>query len=443
MSQRLFAGCLRATTALGLLMLADVSAQAGGFAVREQSVYGQGASFAGIAAGGALSSIFFNPASMTQFAGVRSEIDSAIILPHSENSATGGTLFAMPGIAQGTDNIAEAAIVPSSYMSFQLNQNLWLGMSINSPFGLSVTFPNLWAGRDYASGDSHLKTYNATPMIAYRINDWISIGAGVQLQYGEAQLNKGLSGVSLAEVVGISGRGWGWGFVAGATLTPTPTTTIGIGYRSAVNQDLSGEMTSTFALPASTFGSVNTTIKLPDMVSLGIRQKLTPQFTLLGTVEWTNWSRIGTSIINQPNGAPAVILAGLGGGTVQLPFQYEDGWFFAVGGEYQWTDRLTVRAGVAYEKSPITDDVRIPLLPDNDRYWASIGATWIVGGGLAFDLAYSHVFVKDAPINISLASGNPWFDGVSYDGNVKSHIDIVSLALKYRWDHPKPALPTK
>ncbi|MQA67450.1 MAG: transporter, partial [Alphaproteobacteria bacterium] len=48
-------------------------ALAGGFAIREQSVYGQGASFAGIAAGGALSGMFWNPAVMTQFAGFNVE----------------------------------------------------------------------------------------------------------------------------------------------------------------------------------------------------------------------------------------------------------------------------------------------------------------------------------------------------------------------------------
>ena len=37
-----------------------------------------------------------------------------------------------------------------------------------------------------------LHTYNATPSIAYRINDWISVGAGVQIQYATANLDHGL-----------------------------------------------------------------------------------------------------------------------------------------------------------------------------------------------------------------------------------------------------------
>ena len=65
MSLRGWAGFLRVASALGCLVIASTQANAGGFAVHEQSVYGQGTSFAGIAAGGALSSMFWNPGTMT------------------------------------------------------------------------------------------------------------------------------------------------------------------------------------------------------------------------------------------------------------------------------------------------------------------------------------------------------------------------------------------
>jgi long-chain fatty acid transport protein len=81
MSRRGWIGVLRAGTALGLLVIASAQANAGGLAVREQSVYGQGSSFAGVAAGGALSSMFWNPATMTQVPGIVSETDVSGILP--------------------------------------------------------------------------------------------------------------------------------------------------------------------------------------------------------------------------------------------------------------------------------------------------------------------------------------------------------------------------
>lgn len=424
-------GFLRTGSALGLLVIAATQANAGSFAIREQSAYGQGSSFAGIAAGGALSSMFWNPATMTQVPGIQSETDIAGIIPYANQNPSAGSALAALG---GVGNSGEASLVPGSYFSYQLNRNLWLGMSINAPFGLSVVFPDRWAGRNY-SGDTTLRTYNATPSIAYRINDWISVGAGVQIEYATANLKTGLGATPGVDAI-IGGNGWGYGFTAGVTLTPTPTTTIGIGWRSALDQKINGTLVGTVPLPATT-GSVNTTLNLPDIVSLGIRQRLDLQWTLLGTVEWANWSRIGTATILQPSGAAATIA----GSPVTLPFQYQDGWFFSAGAEYQWNDRLTLRSGIGYEISPITDQVRTPRVPDNDRFWLSVGATWQVFKGLHFDLAYSHLFVKDPTINISATSGNPSFNPASpipYIGDVSAHVDILSGSLVFRWDDPGP-----
>ena len=444
MSFRGMKAVLLACSGLAALIAVTGTANAGGFAVREQSAWGQGTSYAGVAAGGSLSAMFWNPATMTQMPGVQSESVLTVILPSSTNSPTAGSLF---GLLPGTGNIADNAIVPGSYFSYQLNPSLWLGMSVNAPFGLSVGFPDQWAGRDYAAGDSHLRTYNAVPSIAYRFSDLISVGVGVQIEYADASLNKGITaGGPAFGNFALDGHGWGYGFTAGVTVTPTPTTTIGVGYRSAINQKINGSMLASgqtaplnaFLAATSSNGPASTTLDLPGVLSLGLKQRVSPQLTLLGTVEWTNWSRIGTSSVVQGSGAPAVVALK----AVTLPFQYDDGWFFSVGAEYQWTDRLMVRGGVGYEKSPITDQVRIPLLPDNDRYWLSIGGTYQLTPKMSFDLAYSHVFVKDTSVNLTSAA-NPWFDGVAYAGNVDSHIDIISVGLKYRWDNPAPAPVSK
>jgi len=439
MSSRCIRSLLLACTAIGAVSVASLEANAGGLAVHEQSAYGQGSSYAGVAAGGSLSTMFWNPATMTQQAGFQSESSISGILPQTSNTVTGGT-FAGLG---GTGNVAKSAIVPSSYYSYQLNQQLWLGLSVNAPFGLAETFPDNWAGRVFAAGGDSMATYNATPTIAYKLNDWISVGAGVQIQYGRASFTQGIP-LGLTQQAGLSGAGYGFGWTAGITVTPSPATTIGLGYRSGINQKING----TLVLPAtiggfpaqppfgSTPGSVNTSINLPGILSLGLRQKLTSQWTALGTVEWTNWSRIGTSNVLQPNGAPATIA----GTAVSIPFQWKDGWLFSLGAEYQWTPALALRAGVAYEKSPVTDDIRGPGIPDNDRTWLSIGGTYKYNAKMTFDLAYSHVFVKNAPINIVDAS-NPLFaigGGTTYTGSVSSSLDIISVALKYRWDDPAP-----
>jgi len=443
MSHRGRASFLRASSALGLLLIiATAQANAGGFAVREQSPYGQGSSFAGVAAGGALSSMFWNPATMTQVPGIVSETDVTGIFPFTSHTPLPGSTFftSLPG----TTNVADAALVPSGYTSYQLNPNLWFGVSINAPFGLTESFPDAWAGRNYVAGDVLLKTYNVAPSIAYRFSDWISVGVGAQIEYGKASFVRGLPPIpnfspGLGTQATFTGHGWGFGATAGVTLTPTPTTIVGLGWRSALNQKFEGTLVTNIALfpanlPPTTTGSTNTTVKEPDIVSLGIRQRLDPRWTLLGTVEWSNWSRIGTSDLLF-NGAPATVL----GRPLAVHFQFRDGWFFSGGAEYIWDQRLTLRGGLAYEITPVSDQVREPVVPDNDRFWASIGASWRVSKFMHFDLAYSHIWVKDGPINLTAASGNPSFiNGINYVGTVNAHVDIISAAFVVRFDELEP-----
>src|SRR5262249_42708331 len=146
--------CLRAGVATLVLALAASEASAGGFALREQSSYGQGTSFAGIAAGGSPSSMFWNPATMAQMPGTQTEIVATGIFPFASNTPTSGNLLGNPLATGGTGDTGDDALAPSGYFSWQINPSLWIGMSVNSPFGLSVSFPDTWAGRDYGQNSS-------------------------------------------------------------------------------------------------------------------------------------------------------------------------------------------------------------------------------------------------------------------------------------------------
>ena len=430
---------MRLAGAAVLVSMGAVEANAGAFGLHEQSTVGQGDAFAGVAAGGAPSSMFWNPATITQIPGWGLEANATGILGRQDqNPAAGSTLLGFGG----ANDTGSPALLVSGYTTWQINPNLWLGLSTNSPFGLSTTFPDMWAGRTFALSSS-LMSYNATPSVALRINEWLSVGLGAQLQLAQADLNLGILNISGLHT-NLNGNGWGFGMTAGVTVTPGPNTTIGVGWRSGLNQRIDGNLNSA-ALPTSE--AVNTTLDLPDIVSAGIRHRFDDRWTVMGTAEWTNWSRIGTSIVNQAAGGPALI----GSSVVALPFQFRDGWFYSVGAEYVMDARTTLRGGVAYEISPITDRVRIPLLPDNNRVWLTAGASYKMQPNFIMDVGYSHIWVRDANINISAASGNPWFNPspplpISYIGSASSSINIFSVGFRYMFDAP-PApvapLPTK
>lgn len=431
------------TIALVGLAATATSALAEGLAIREQSAWGQGASYAGVAAGGSVSSMFWNPATITQTGQFALEFSGSLLLPRAEQ--TGTSSLAPFGFIDGTPNSGQAAFVPAGYATIRLTDNIWVGVAINSPFGLETVFKNPnWAGAFYGQ-TSTLHTYNATPTIAIKLADWLSVGGGVQAEYGRSNIKYAtdfvLSPFGPQVLLGeATANGWGFGWTAGATITPTASTQIGLGYRSGVDQKFSGNATfggATFGGFAGTPGAFTTTLKLPGIASLGVRQGLTSQLTLLGTVEWTNWSRIGTATLVQPNGAP-VLFPSPPGTQVPLavPFQWRDSWLYSLGLEYLVSPNWKVRGGFAYETNAIPDQVRVPLVPDNSRMLYSVGASNQISNGISVDLAYSFIDVKTAPINA--VAGNPSFSPLTgtYVGTSRGNVSIFSLGVKYQLQPP-------
>jgi long-chain fatty acid transport protein len=425
------------------IVVGSGQAQAGGFAVREQSAYFQGTSFAGNAAGGpAISSMFWNPATITQAGlGLTMEKDGSYIIPQSRitpSVATTGTGANILGLGESRE-MGTNALAPSSYLVYGLSDRIWLGLGLNAPFGLNTKPGPLWAGMFY-SRESDVFGLNFNPNVAVKVTDWLSVGVGAQAQYLKVKLESAFPGSGtfppfgplLPDTLHVKGQSWDLGFTAGVTITPTKWTTIGIGYRSQIDSTLRGGVerplfvSPPVVVPAAKL-IFNADVPLPDIVTASIRQKITETFTAMATVEWTNWSRFTTVPVSleAPVAPPGIPTA--------LPFEWQDGWFFSVGAEYQLSPKMSLRAGVAYEISPITDEVRATRLPDNDRIWLSVGATYNWTERLALELAYSHIFVDDAPIN--LVPGNPTFNPVlgTFVGVGHAQVDIISIALRYRF----------
>ncbi|MEL6872302.1 MAG: outer membrane protein transport protein, partial [Pseudomonadota bacterium] len=362
---------------------------AGGFAVREQSTSAQGSSFAGSAAGFDLSSMFWNPAAVTTKNGFNTEAHAAIIVGDSEIDL---------GADGNSGNIAQGALVPSSYFNYQLSDRLFIGMSINSPFGLTTKPDNLSYGGIALAKASKLFTLNAAPTVGYKVMPGVSVAAGVQVQYIDARLNSIPPGTGSG--VEVSGDDIGFGFTAGVLLEPTSTTKIGLGFRSKISHRVEGSLSVNGTTQADIFADAD----LPELVTLSLRQQVSPTLTLLGTVEWTNWSRVKELVfIDKSTGAQATV----GGSPVEESLNYEDGWFFSLGLEYQYNPHTLLRAGVAYEISPIrTDEDRGFRIPDNDRIWLSVGTTYKWSETISVDTAFTHIFVEDGGIEEGPLSGS-------------------------------------
>jgi long-chain fatty acid transport protein len=400
------------------------TAGAAGFALLEQNVSGLGNAYAGQAASAQdASTIFFNPAGMTLLPDRQVVLSGAGIKPSATFSNSASTPPVNRPTLSGTGGDAEGwSILPSFYAAFAITNDLRLGIGVNSPFGLTTTYDTPWLGQ-YQAIHSKLETINVNPSIAYRLNNVVSLGAGVNWQRAKAELsqavNFGLAGDGVANVEGDSDA---WGFNLGAMFQLSDDMRVGVAYRSNMKQDLDG--TVTFSRPpgipnagAAADGDVSASVNLPETASVSVFQKFGDKWDLMGDITWTHWSRFKDLTVTRSTG---VVLS-------TTPENWDDSWRFSLGLNYHANEKLTLRFGTSYDQTPVPDANRTARIPDNDRLWASIGLQYAFTPTLLMDVGYSHLFVKNSSIN----QPNPGAAGGALVGDYDSSVDIVGVQLTW------------
>ena len=387
---------LLATAALAL----PVPALAGGFYLQEQSPIEIGRALSGgAAAGDDPSTIYFNPAAMTELQGVQLSAGASALMASAHQTNRGsyrsvpGSTVRVPVTGGDGGNPFESVIpVPSFYASAQVTDKLWLGLGVNAPFGLKLEYADDFFGR-YDSLYTNLKTYNIQPSAAYKLTDNLSIGGGVDVQYVKATLTNALPQVSpLVPTDGftsLKGDDWSVGWNAGLFYT-TGDTNFGVHYRSGISHKLQGtQIISGVAAPLTAANgefAATAPLDLPDIVTVSMMHRLTPQLRAMITGKWYNWSKFKGIAVTSATG------------TTNKELDYRDSYSVSVGGEYDVSPALTLRAGTMFDRTPTNPQYLTTRVPDGDRVWLTGGATWNMSEMMALNLSYAHTFVEKANI---------------------------------------------
>ena len=451
-----------ATLLAGLAVLACPfrPAEASGFALREDSAIFGGYADAGAASSAdSLATITDNPAGMTYFSGTMSSAGASLIAPSMSLQASKASSSVIPGQSfpiagdSGQDPTV-SKVIPSSYFLFSPTDDLRIGLGVTVPFGLITSYAADSQVR-YQALMSEVEAYDFNPSIAYRINDWLSIGGGFSVQKDKAKLTqavdfgtlvpatlfqRGLINQSQLNAMLASGSGqlandgrgtlegtsWGVGWDVGIIVEPQPGTKLGLSYRSAINQQINGP--ANFAVPVQyqslvkAVGAFEDThaaadLTLPANIWAGVTQEITPQLTLDLSYQWTEWSRfkgIRVDFLN-PNQPPQIEAE-----------NYQNSSFVALGGSYKWDDQLTLRSGIAYDETPTTDQYRDYRLPDSDRYWVSVGASYQMTDSIELSASYTHLSFAG-----SAATHSGEFDTVSATQTASTEVVSAEATLKF------------
>jgi long-chain fatty acid transport protein len=294
---------------------------------------------------------------------------------------------------------------------------------------------------------SDLKTLNFNPSLGYRVNDKLSIGGGLNMMLAKVDLSSaidfgtlcfGLPGCApqsadgKADLDGDNYDDLAFGFNLGFAYMISEQTTIGVAYRSEVDIDIEGD--ADFKVPAvaqqgpSPIGKtvfVDTDLKadvtLPASFSVSLAHQV-GKFTWLGDATWTGWNSFDELRIRYDNPEQP--------DTVTTE-DWDDTMRYSVGVDYQYSDSLVLRTGLAYDESPIPSAKRrTPRMPGEDRTWVSLGLTYLASSAISFDVGYSHLFIDDAKIDNTLESEVDALNS-TLTGEFEGDVDILSAQLNW------------
>jgi long-chain fatty acid transport protein len=380
-----------------LFAMGSGAASAAGFQLLEQNASGIGNAYAGSAAVAEnASTIYFNPAGMTQLQAREISLGVSAVRPSFEFKDRGS----QSGVLTGNgDDAGDWGLIPNGFLSWALNKDLYLGVGLSAPFGLVTDYGESWVGGAQAL-KFEIKTYNINPSVAWRVNDKVSIGAGLNWQRLEAEYERiaavapGLS--TTFATLDVDSDAWGWN--VGALFTLSPSMKIGVSYRSKIDHKLKGDLKVKGTLaglsPLTTTGKAEADVELPDTFILSVAQQLDDRWEMLGDVSWTGWSSVDQVDIVRASGP----IAGTVAQTLEADFK--DTWRVALGANYKLNDAWKLKFGVAYDQTPVKDrQRRLVALPDNDRTWFTVGGQWKVSKTNTLDLGAAYLYVPDTKID--------------------------------------------
>ncbi len=440
--------------ALGVFgVLAAGQADASGFQIRENSVKNLGRANAGTTvAWGDASVVLNNPAAMSNIKQTTFQADVTVIDLTADFEGSGTTALGTPLSGGNGGDPGEATPVPAMAAVFPLGgalEGVTLGASVSAPFGLKTEYDPTWVGR-YDAVTSDVKIVDLTFSAAIAFSDRVSIGAGIILQNADVTLSKAIDfGTALCAapnpmncfnpafpfhpqaqdgMIEVKGDDTDIGFVVGAQFKATDNVTVGYAHRSEVHHTLQG--TADFTKPASveaTFGALGVhsfddgpiwaNLDTPATDTVSARWDVRPGMRLLADVQFTGWSSLQSVDIHRTGGAP------LG----NEAFEWKDTWFYSVGGEWDFSDAFTFRAGVGFDETPTNDAHRTPRLPDNDRMVYTLGMTWNVSEALSVDAAYMRVQIDSPSVNTTSSSGSHLV------GDFDGYADLLGFSAQYRF----------
>lgn len=366
---------------------------AAGFQLSEQSAIQMGRAMAGAGiVGDDLSAVHYNPAGMTLLSGTRMQATGTWVAVNLDYEGDSGQSEGDSG--QSENGRLKGQIIPAGFITHQINDSLWAGLGLTVPYGMGTEFGEGWKGRERGT-ESMILTFDINPNLAWKVNEKLSVGGGVSLQYAKAELGSGRIVSKNGHTINsnVKGDSWAWGWNVGVMFQPVETVRLGLAYRSNISHNADGHTTLNNVPVETDNGLVLTNIrsdmevriKTPDTITFSATWEATDALRLSGTARWSKWSNFHSLDVQNLD------LAGTQFSSTVVENNWDDTWFFSVGADYKLNGQWTIRGGVAYDQGPVENQYRMAVIPDTDRVWFSGGASYKYTDNLTFDFGATYI----------------------------------------------------
>ena len=429
-------------------------AHGAGFRILDQSASatGQGTAFA--AQADDPSAIHFNPAGMTQLRGI--QFSGGLLLVGAKVKFKGDNGARVKGDFGGT-----IAYPPPTHLYLTANlgdvgsdvfKDWTVGLGLTNPFGISVDYPKD-SQVALVSANVELPLIDIKPTVAWKFNEYISLGGGLDIYTFASFLGEGHGQIQQTAAPGnafglpagtsleANGTDTALGFNASVLWTPLrndagkPLVSLAFVFHSGADLDIEGQ----FLANGGLVSDLRTTIELPNIYTWGIavwpmRDRFR-EWKIEIDVDYEDWTDFKDLNLNLSNGA-----------TVPFPRKYGDAFVVMVGTEYKWlqpkwlTDwEVAARVGYVYSETPIPSSTFEPGVPDSPYSAPSVGFGFMCKKGgyflgllrcdsyivksIGVDLAYQVLFRQERGINNNL-------NGALINGKWDSILHVGSFTFR-------------
>ena len=396
-----------------------------GFRLPDQDAFATARGEAFVATADNPSAIYYNPAGITQLQGHNFRAGVYAINLQPSFKSLGGSDF---------DNDENFAAIPQFFYTYTPEKlPLSFGLGVYAPFGLSSEWPDDTGFRTVAT-QGELQYFTINPVVAWKISESFSIGAGVTVNYAEVDLRQGLVWPAQPfDEFRFKGSGWGVGYNVGLLFKPHEKVSFGATVRGGTKINLDGDThfrndvaIPSLLYPAFSVGqSAQADFSFPLSFVVGVSYRPTPKWNFEFNAEYTDWDVLDTVTIKQAAPIPPLGIQQ----NIPLVLNWESSWYYEFGATRYFDNGWHVSAGYIFNENSMPDSHYQPLVADMDRHFFSVG-TGHKGKQFDFDVAYQFGYGPTRTVSGSASSvpGNQNADG---DYSFISHAVLVSVGWHF------------